>query len=132
MSFLLDTNTVSYYFKGNPGVVAHLQATSPALIYLPAIVIYEIEYGISKSTHKERKAKQFSELLSACGIIDFGRREAAAAAEIRLQLEKSGVPIGLHDVLIGACAVAHGHVLVTHNTDEFRRVAGLRLADWFS
>lgn len=34
--------------------------------------------------------------------------------------------IGPRDLLIGATALAQGHSLVTLNTREFRRVAGLR------
>jgi tRNA(fMet)-specific endonuclease VapC len=36
------------------------------------------------------------------------------------------------DLLIAATALSRDAVLVTHNTDEFARVRGLRLADWMS
>ena len=31
---------------------------------------------------------------------------------------------------IAATAIAHGLVLVTHNTKEFERVSGLQFEDW--
>lgn len=34
------------------------------------------------------------------------------------------------DVLIAAIALANNLILVTHNTQEFDRVAGLTLEDW--
>jgi tRNA(fMet)-specific endonuclease VapC len=49
---------------------------------------------------------------------------------IRGSLEREGRPIGPNDMLIAATARAHDAVLVTANTAEFRRVAGLRLANW--
>lgn len=48
----------------------------------------------------------------------------------RLDLERSSRPIGPNDLLIAATARAHDLVLVTHNTREFSRIAGLRIEDW--
>jgi tRNA(fMet)-specific endonuclease VapC len=45
-------------------------------------------------------------------------------------LETQGTPIGGNDLLIAATAIAHGLILVTHNTREFGRVAGLKIEDW--
>lgn len=44
---------------------------------------------------------------------------------------RRGLPIGPHDVLIAATALAHGAILVTHDTEELARVHGLRLEDWY-
>ena len=41
-----------------------------------------------------------------------------------------GTPIGPYDVLIAGQAKARDVILVTHNTTEFGRVPGLRIADW--
>jgi tRNA(fMet)-specific endonuclease VapC len=52
-------------------------------------------------------------------------------AEIRVALEKGGTPIGPYDILIAATASANNATLVTHNTKEFGRIAGLVLVDWY-
>jgi tRNA(fMet)-specific endonuclease VapC len=49
---------------------------------------------------------------------------------IRAELEHAGTLIGPNDMMIAAVAVAHGLTLVTHNTGEFGRVAGLIFTDW--
>lgn len=64
-------------------------------------------------------------------VLPFGLEEARAAARIRVDLESRGEPIGPHDTLIAATAVAAGGILVTHNTKEFSRVGKLRLEDWY-
>jgi tRNA(fMet)-specific endonuclease VapC len=51
-------------------------------------------------------------------------------ALIRADLVAQGKPIGPNDLLIASIAYAHDAVLVTHNTGEFGRVAGLRIEDW--
>ena len=45
-------------------------------------------------------------------------------------LEAKGKTIGPLDTLIAAHALALDITLVTNNTKEFRRVAGLRIVDW--
>jgi tRNA(fMet)-specific endonuclease VapC len=49
---------------------------------------------------------------------------------LRASLEKRGELIGPNDLLIASIALAYAVTLVTHNTDEFRRVPGLELEDW--
>lgn len=63
-------------------------------------------------------------------ILDLEREDARAAGEIRAELARRGTPIGPYDVLIAGQAMARGLPLVTNNTAEFERVAGLRLEDW--
>ena len=49
---------------------------------------------------------------------------------IRSDLARSGTPIGPNDMLIAATAAANGLTLVTANTREFGRAAGLSLENW--
>jgi tRNA(fMet)-specific endonuclease VapC len=49
---------------------------------------------------------------------------------VRAQLADAGRPIGPFDVLIAGQALARGLTLVTNNTDELARVAGLVVEDW--
>jgi tRNA(fMet)-specific endonuclease VapC len=44
--FVLDSNTISYYFRGDAAVVPRLQALPPSQIVVPVIVLYELQYGI--------------------------------------------------------------------------------------
>ncbi|MBE2201548.1 MAG: hypothetical protein IAE79_23250 [Anaerolinea sp.] len=53
--FVLDTNTLIYYFKGMGRVAERLLAHSPQEISIPAVVVYDLEVGIAKSTHHHPK-----------------------------------------------------------------------------
>ncbi len=130
--FVLDTNTVIYFFKGEGGVAGRLLATSPADVAIPTVVLYELETGIAKSSRPSRRRVQLDALAAATHILPFGEKEARAAATIRAALETAGTPIGPLDTLIAGTAVAHNAVLVTRNTSEFGRVAGLAVEDWYS
>ena len=56
--YVLDTNTLIYFFKGEGGVSKRLLSTPPASIGVPTLVVYELETGIAKSTDPaERRAQ---------------------------------------------------------------------------
>ncbi len=129
--YLLDTNTLIYYFKGMGDVGLHLLAQSPQDITIPSIVVYELEVGIAKSTSPQKRIKQLDELLAVINIIPFTQKEARSAAKIRADLEKIGTPIGQYDILIAGTAIANHSVLVTRNMSEFERVKGLKIENWF-
>jgi tRNA(fMet)-specific endonuclease VapC len=131
MTYALDTNSVIYFFKGMGQVSARLLSTPPREIALPAVVLYELELGIAKSSAPEKRRMQLEELVRRVRILPFGAGEAKVTALIRADLERTGEPIGPLDFLIAGTALHHGATLVTHNLKEFGRVGGLSLEDWY-
>jgi tRNA(fMet)-specific endonuclease VapC len=128
--FTLDTNTLIYFFKGIGNVGPKLLAVSPQEVAIPSVVLYEIETGIAKMSQPDKRQHALKALLHSVRVIPFDQASAKVASEIRVHLEKLGAPIGPLDVLIAATALAHGAILVTHNTQEFSRVPHLRIEDW--
>ena len=128
--FILDTNTLIYFFKGLGSVADNLLAVSPKDIGIPAVVLYELEYGIAKSSSPKKRTKQLEELCALVEILTFGNKEAKTSATIRAVLEKKGTSIGPYDVMIAGTALSRQGVLVTNNTKEFRRVPKLQITDW--
>lgn len=129
---VLDSNTISYYFRGDPAVVAHLQAIRPADIGIPAIVEYELRYGLLRmpEAFSAPRLVALAQLLQPMQILPFDSECAAHAARIRAELEAAGTPIGPHDTLIAATAMRHQAIMVTRNVREFSRVPGLRCLNW--
>ena len=128
--YILDTNTLIYFFKGIGSVADNLLAVSPKDIGIPAVVLYELEYGIAKSSSPKKRTKQLEELCALVEVLTFGNKEAKTSATIRAVLEKKGTPIGPCDVMIAGTALSRQGVLVTNNTKEFRRVPKLQVIDW--
>ncbi len=129
--YVLDTNTLIYFFRGQGNVAKRLLATPPAQVAISAVTLYELEVGIAKSSQPAKRRSQFDELLDVVRVLAFDRPAAAEAAGVRAALEKAGQPIGPLDTLIAGTTLAHRATLVTHNTREFRRVSKLMLTDWF-
>lgn len=131
MLYALDSNSLSYYLKGKGRVAERVLAEPPANVALPAVALYELEYGAGRVGAPSRLRRRLADVVGNLRILSFGAREARTAARLRLELEKRGRPIGPLDLLIGATALEHGAVLVTHNTREFERIEDLRIEDWY-
>lgn len=129
--YVLDTNTLIYFFKGLGNVSQNLLAKSPKDIGVPTIVLYELEVGIKKSTSPRKRIKQLNDFILNVNVLPFGKEEAGAAAQIRAKLEKKGTPIGPYDILIAGTALGNHATLVTHNLKEFKRIDNLTVIDWY-
>lgn len=129
---ILDSNTISYYFRGDPQVVPCLQALSPADVGVPAIVEYELRYGLLRLPPEVAAPRlaALTALLRPMQILSFDSECAGHAARIRVDLEAAGTPIGPHDTLIAATALRYQATLVTRNVREFARVQGLQYLNW--
>jgi tRNA(fMet)-specific endonuclease VapC len=129
---ILDSNTISYYFRGDPQVVPRLQALRPVDLGVPAIVEYELRYGLLRLPQAEAAPRlaALAQLLRPLQLLPFDSECAAHAARLRIELEALGTPIGPHDTLIAATALRHQATLVTRNVREFSRVPGLQWLNW--
>jgi tRNA(fMet)-specific endonuclease VapC len=129
---LLDTNVIIYYLKGDPEIVARMHKASRNELAIPAIVVYELEYGTLRSKLPARRKREIEAGLEQMQQVPFDSAAAKAAASIRVELERQGAMIGPLDILIAGTAVSRAAALVTHNVTEFSRFPGLRVVDWKS
>jgi tRNA(fMet)-specific endonuclease VapC len=131
---ILDSNAISYYFRGDPQVVPRLQALQPIDIAVPAIVVYELRYGLLRLPQDAAQPRldALAQFLRPLQVLPFDTECAAHAARIRVALEAAGTPIGPHDTLIAATVLRHQATLVTRNVREFSRVPGLQWVNWHS
>ena len=129
--FALDTNTLIYFFKQEGHVAGHLRGVSASQVHIPSLVLFELEYGILRSTRPDLQRRGIDTALRAYQVLPFDANAAKAAAQIRHTLEAAGTPIGHVDQLIAGIALAHNMTLITRNTREFERVPGLRVENWF-
>lgn len=130
MRYMLDTNICIYAIKHRPAAVLDALRTHEAAgIGLSAISAAELQFGARKSG-SARNLAALAQFFEPLEIADFDPAAAQAYGTVRAALEARGTPIGPLDTLIAAHALALDVMLVTHNTREFARVPGLRVADW--
>ena len=133
MIFPPDTNAcITLLRERNSPLMARWQSTKAADVVLCSVVVYELRHGAERSSDPVREHAKLDVFLSPFASLPFDDQSARICAQVRSQLERSGRVIGPHDLQIGAIALQHGLTLVTHNTQEFSRIAGLKLEDWES
>lgn len=103
---------------------------APGSLAVSAVVAHELWYGAYRSQRVAFNLETLRLLFVDLPILDLDREDARVAGEIRADLRRRGTPIGPYDVLIAGQAKARDLTLVTNNTGEFSRVAGLRIDDW--
>ncbi|MCM1283613.1 MAG: type II toxin-antitoxin system VapC family toxin [Muribaculaceae bacterium] len=131
MKYMLDTNICIYVVKQKPGtVIQRFLSHEPEEICISAITYAELMHGVEKSMAVERNRIAMSLFLSPISILDFDGQAAEEYGRIKAELEKKGTPIGPMDTLIAGHAKSRGLILVTNNTREFNRVAGLTVENW--
>ena len=127
--YLLDANAVIALLNDTTSNAARrIRREQPSDLAIPAIVAHELFYGAFKSTRGARNVALIDALQFV--VLEFDKEDARQAGAIRAFLASMGAPIGPYDVLIAGQAVARNLILVTHNTQEFGRVPGLRFEDW--
>ncbi|MDJ0763901.1 MAG: type II toxin-antitoxin system VapC family toxin [Myxococcota bacterium] len=129
--YLLDTNILSYWMRGDEALIARIKRYSPSDLAFTAISLAEIQYGIEKSPVKKRvRTAKLQAIAAQLDIYPFDKIAAPHYADIRAQLEKAGQPISERDTQIAAIARANKLTIVTHNTREFTLIPRLEVQDW--
>jgi len=131
MKYLIDTNICIYIMNKRPKeIIKKFKKFQPGEIGISTITVSELQYGISKSSHKKENQLRLAKFLIPLEIINYDEEAAVAYGDIRFELEKRGRPIGPLDQLIAAQATSRGLILVTNNDKEFKRIKKLRIENW--
>ena len=130
--YLLDTNIISDLIRNPQGKAAkRIARAGENNICTSIIVAAELRYGCIKSGSK-RILAAVEDLLGEIDVLPFDAPADAEYGNIRAKLEAAGKPIGGNDLLIAAHARTSDAVIVTANTNEFKRIPGLKVENWLA
>jgi tRNA(fMet)-specific endonuclease VapC len=132
---MLDTTILIYLIKNKPPAVAERvnELGSTAQLCMSFFTFAELLKGAERGTQKLQVLRRLDELTRVVPV-QYGVTRGICqhyAAHFTL-LRAAGTPIGANDLWIACHALADECTLVTNNTREFERVAGLRLENWAS
>jgi tRNA(fMet)-specific endonuclease VapC len=131
MAFLLDSNTLIYFFKDAGAVRAHFRQHEDADIKLCTPVLWELMTGTYKVKDASSQKARLAAVQDRFETLPFDLSAAQHAATTRAHLEAQGTPLGLVDTMIAGIALAHQLTLVTRKVREFERVPGLHVQNWY-
>ncbi len=130
MTHLLDTNVCIAVMRGHAQVCQRLASLAPDDCGVSMVTVYELFSGVERCRHPTKERLKVENLLAPFHLLPFDFDAALQTARIRWELEKQGQRIGPYDLMLAGQALSLHLTLVTHNTDEFMRVADLVLEDW--
>jgi tRNA(fMet)-specific endonuclease VapC len=134
MNYLLDTNACIALINGKPPLVrAKFQKTADAgaRVFVSSIALFELWYGVAKSSRREFNKKRLETFLAGpIYPLPFEDVDAELTGAIRADLESAGRPLGAYDLLIAGQAMRNKLTLITANVSEFARIKVLTWADW--
>ncbi len=133
MTVSLDTNVVIDLIRGRAPTVrssfdAARQENTP--LRLSLIVWHELACGVRRSVNPKRAKQVLQLLIGDIPIEPLDLADVEAAAAVRDDLQRTGLPIGAYDALIAGQALNRGWTVATANVREFGRIDGLAVEDW--
>ena len=129
MRYLLDTNVIIDFLRGEPGVVSHLREATLQECCMTDITLYELYYGAYLSSSGEKAVAQIDSLASAIGVISTGNYMKEAASQ-KARLKAEGNLIEDFDIFIGAAAKVNDLTLVTNNLKHMVHLKGVSIDNW--
>ena len=127
MVLMLDTNVFIFSERsGSP--IDFLQWNEYGDVYMSSVTVSELLVGVHYANSEARKARRSAFVEYIVGnvpVLAFDTEIARIHAGLFATLFEKGQMIGAHDLIIAATALFYNCAVLTDNTDEFGRVAGL-------
>lgn len=131
MKYLLDTNICIHFFRGKFNLLDKFNAIGLNNCAISEITFAELVFGAENSSNPSKNHQLidlFIQQISILPIFDsiylYGKEKA--------RLRQLGLMISDFDLLIGCTAIANELTMVTENSEEFKRIAGIHLENWIA
>jgi tRNA(fMet)-specific endonuclease VapC len=129
--YMLDTDTCAFILRRtSDALLARIQSVPLKQQTVSVVTYAELLYGVQVSTKKKSNQEAVDNLIRHLTVFEWNLDAAKHYAVIRAALKKKGTMIGSNDLLIASHAVSIGATVVTNNTKDFGRIAGLKIENW--
>jgi tRNA(fMet)-specific endonuclease VapC len=128
---LIDTDILSYYFKGNPIVIKHFESYLDFFdsIEICLITYYEITSGLL-ANNAFIQLQVFERFVDENKVIPLSEKSSKISAELYAKLRQTGNIVDDIDLLIAGVAIENELVLITNNQKHFGRIPNLKIENW--
>ena len=127
--YMLDTNTVSDFIKGQPRVDEHVMSVPMSTICISVITEAALLYGLARRPEATRLHRTVDQLLKRLDVLPWDRSVATCYGTLCADLMRRGATLGALDLQIAAHALAMNAILITHDR-AFQYVETLTTQDW--
>ena len=124
---IIDTNVISELWKAepNPNVLAWTDAQAVETLYLSAVTVAELRFGLATMAQGKRRMVYQERLeqevlpVFAGRVLPFDLEASQAYADLMARARAGGKAIGKADGYIAATAAAHGLMIATRDISPF-------------
>lgn len=128
---VLDTDVIIDFLRGDKKTKEKINKLSKEgeLLKTTSINTFELFKGAFRSNQSNAR-DELAGLLANLKVLDFGYEESEETGRVFEYLRAKGNNIDILDLMIASVAITNNEVLVTRNTNHFKRISGLELADF--
>lgn len=130
MGVIFDTSVLIALERGALDPDRLVQGREQEPFGISVISAAELLHGVHRADTQKRRIKRASyveKVLEHYALYPFDLGAARIYAELWATLQKKGVRIGAHDLMIAATAISLGWSVATLDLRDYRRIEGLTL-----
>ena len=125
---ILDTDTISYYLRGDENVHKKFQSNRYELAST-SVNYSELIFGLKKRDNKNLLPK-VELMFDNIKVYNFDKNSARIFGILKALLSNKGTIIADMDLMIASIAMANDEVLISNNLKHFEKVKGLVVESW--
>lgn len=130
MIYVLDTDTCIYWLNGKEQIKAKVTKIGPPNLRTTIVTFAELRYGAYKSQRVTENLQKIDHFLKKVKILPLDQEAADKFGQLKAELRRQGTPISDFDLLIAAITLRSKGILVTNNTEHFKKVKELDYENW--
>lgn len=133
MSYIIDTNIITAYLKGNDNIFDKINEIilRGEEVFINGISYYEIKRGLLYKNAK-KQLRKFEIMCETCNFMSLDDVNIFdKASNIYSELRRKGKLIEDADILISSISLIKNCILVSNDTD-FNRIDGLKIENWLN
>lgn len=130
MTYLLDTDTLIFWLKGNKNIEEKALSTGLDKLGYSVISHAELYFGAYNSEQIEKNLNAIEIVKQKLTLITFDTNAAQLFGKIKANLKQEGNIIMDADIMIASIALSNDLTLVTNNVKHFDRIRQLKIENW--
>lgn len=132
MKYLLDTDTLIFWLKGNKNIEKKAVQIGLEQMGYAIISHAELYFGAYNSEQVDKNLNTIEIVKQKLTLINLNANSAQLFGKIKADLKRQGNIIMDADIMIAAIAISHDLTLVTNNEIHFNRITQLKVENWLS
>ena len=129
--YVLDTDHCVELLRGNPKIVFRFKSLRrDTAICTTMITIAELLYGTYRLPDPQKRLKDIDGFREDIEVLGLDLAAARVYGQLKAELATRGEVLADNDLFIASITLSRGLVLVTHNSQHYKRISGLHLEDW--